>query len=388
MRAPAAPERPTPVRTNGLPGLASSGSTWSRNQPSVAAVSDVVITPRGSLGHVLLNRPQAINALTHEMVVEIAAALAAWATDDSVETVAISGAGERGLCAGGDVTAMYRSAVAEGAAAGVDAAAFWADEYALNSTVAHYPKPYVALMTGVVLGGGVGVSAHGSHRVVTETTKLGMPEVTIGFVPDVGGTRLLARAPGELGTHLALTGGTMTGADAIALGFADWCVPSVALPALLDDLERMPAADAIARHAAAVPASDLLTQRAWVDEAYAGDDPVVIVGRLENSGVAEARAAASVIRSKSPTSVAVALEALRRAARLNTLEEVLDQEYRVGLRMLAGADMREGIRAQVIDKDRTPHWRPPTLEQVDHADVLHYFEPLGERELGLATRPA
>ncbi|HOB57822.1 MAG TPA: 3-hydroxyisobutyryl-CoA hydrolase, partial [Rhodoglobus sp.] len=212
-------------------------------------MSDVVITQRGRLGHVLLNRPQAINALTHEMVVQIAAALAAWATDDSVETVAISGAGERGLCAGGDVTAMYRSAVAEGADAGVEAAAFWADEYALNSAIAHYPKPYVALMTGVVLGGGVGVSAHGSHRVVTETTKLGMPEVTIGFVPDVGGTRLLARAPGELGTHLALTGGTMTGADAIALGFADWYVPSVALPALLDDLERMPAADAIARHA-------------------------------------------------------------------------------------------------------------------------------------------
>ena len=351
-------------------------------------MSDVVITQRGRLGHVLLNRPQAINALTHEMVVEIAAALAVWATDDSVETVAISGAGERGLCAGGDVTAMYRSAVAEGADAGVEAAAFWADEYALNSTIAHYPKPYVALMTGVVLGGGVGVSAHGSHRVVTETTKLGMPEVTIGFVPDVGGTRLLARAPGELGTHLALTGGTITGADAIALGFADSYVPSVALPALLDDLERMPAADAIARHAAAVPASDLLTQRAWVDEAYAGDDPVVIVERLQNSGVAEARAAASVIRSKSPTSVAVALEALRRAARLDTLEEVLDQEYRVGLRMLAGADMREGIRAQVIDKDRTPHWRPPTLEQVDRADVLSYFEPLGERELGLATRPA
>ena len=347
-------------------------------------MSDVVIIQRGRLGRVLLNRPQAINALTHDMVVEIAAALDAWATDDTIDTVAISGAGERGLCAGGDVTAMYRSALADGA----DAARFWADEYALNSTIARYAKPYVALMTGVVLGGGVGVSAHGSHRIVTETTTLGMPEVTIGFVPDVGGTRLLARAPGELGTHLALTGGTMTGADAIALGFADWYVPSVGLPALLDDLEGMPAADAIARHAAAVPASDLLAQRAWVDEAYEGDDPVVIVSRLENSGVAEARGAASVIRSKSPTSVAVALEALRRALRLDTLEQVLDQEYRVGLRMLAGVDMREGIRAQVIDKDRTPHWSPATLEQVDRADVLRYFEPLGDRELGLATRPA
>lgn len=343
-------------------------------------MSDVLLERRGSLGHILLNRPEAINAITHDMVVAMAGALAEWAVDNSVATVAISGAGERGLCAGGDVTAMYRSARLDG----VDAASFWADEYRLNATIARYPKPYVAVMDGVVLGGGVGVSAHGSHRVVTERTKLGMPEVTIGFVPDVGGTSLLSRAPGELGTHLALTGTTVTAADAIALGLADYFVPSAALPALFADLERMPAAEAIARHESAAPESPLLPQRSWADDAYAGDDPAAILRRLENSSVAEARAAASVIRTKSPTSVCVALEALRRAARLDTLEQVLDQEYRVGLRMLEGSDIVEGIRAQVIDKDRTPRWSPATIEEVDPAAVHRHFEPLGARELRLS----
>ncbi|MFM9878106.1 MAG: enoyl-CoA hydratase/isomerase family protein [Rhodoglobus sp.] len=347
-------------------------------------VPDIVTAQRGSLGYILLNRPQALNALNHDMVQGIAATLASWATDESVTTVAIAGEGERGLCAGGDVVDMYRSALAGGA----DAATFFAHEYALNAAIARYPKPFVAFMTGVVLGGGVGISAHGSHRVVTETTKLGMPEVTIGFVPDVGSTWLLARAPGELGTHLALTGTTITGADAIALGLADWFVPSDSLPQLRADLERMPAANAIASHAVTPPASDLLRQRSWADDAYAGDDPVVILSRLEGSAAPEARAAVSVIRSKSPTSVAVALESLRRSARLGSLEQALDQEYRVALRMLEGSELREGIRAQVIDKDRTPRWNPTTLEEVDPADVQRYFEPLGMRELGLARPPA
>lgn len=330
-----------------------------------------MIERRGQLGHVLLNRPQALNAITHEMVQTVAAALADWQDDDDIATVAISGAGDRGLCAGGDVAAMYRSARGDGS----HAAAFWAAEYRLNALIARYPKPYVALMDGIVLGGGVGVSAHGSARVVTERTKLGMPEVTIGFTPDVGGSWLLSRAPGELGTHLALTGTTITGADAIALGLADHFVPSDHLRALLSDLERMPAADAVARQESDAPRSELLAQRGWIDEHYAGDDAVEIVERMERSSVAEARAAASVIKEKSPTSVAVTLEALRRAARLGTLEEVLDQEYRVGVHLLEGHDLVEGIRAQVIDKDRQPRWNPATLEQVSREDVLRHFAP-------------
>ncbi len=345
-----------------------------RIKPSLALMAsssqhDVLFSHRGSLGHIVLNRPEALNAITHEMVTAIAAQLAEWAQDDAVATVAISGAGERGLCTGGDVTKIYESARWDGTAA----QRFWTDEYALNLAIARYPKPYVALMDGLVLGGGVGVSAHGSVRVVTETTMFGMPEVTIGFVPDVGGTYLLSRAPGELGTHLALTGSTGSGADAIALGFADHYVPSAALPALLVDLESLPAAKAVARHAAPAPASPLLAERSWIDGAYAGDDVLTILDRLKNSGVDAARDAASLIRTKSPTSVCVTLEALRRARELGTLEEVLEQEFRVGVRVLKGTEIIEGIRAQVIDKDRKPRWSPPTFEQVSRRTVAEYF---------------
>ncbi len=330
---------------------------------------DVGFSRRGALGSILLDRPQAINALTHEMVRAIAAQLAEWAIDDAVSTVAISGAGERGLCAGGDVVQIYESARVGGA----EVAQFWDDEYALNLAISRYPKPYVSLMNGIVLGGGVGVSAHGSVRVVTETTRVGMPEVTIGFVPDVGSTYLLSRAPGELGTHLALTGGMATGADAIAIGLADHYLPSSALPAFLADLESMPAVDAVTRHEVAPPPSELMTQRAWIDEAYAGDDVLTIVNRLKNSDVQQARDAASEILAKSPTSVCVALEALRRARTLATLEEALDQEYRVGMHVLEGTEIVEGIRAQVIDKDRRPRWSPPTIEQVTPQVVAGYF---------------
>lgn len=346
-----------------------------RIKPSLAMMSssstdDVLFSRRGSLGHIVLNRPKALNALTHEMITAIAAQLIEWAEDDAVATVAISGAGDRGLCAGGDVTQIYQSA----RAGGEQVARFWADEYALDLAISRYPKPYVALMDGYVLGGGIGVSAHGSVRVVTETTQFGMPEVTIGFVPDVGGTFLLSRAPGEIGTHLALTGSTGSGADAIALEFADHFVPSAALAALLVDLETQPAADAVARHAVVAPASELLAQRDWIDEAYAGDDVLTILHRLKNSTVAEARAAASVILTKSPTSVCVTLEALRRARALPTLEAVLEQEFRVGVQVLKGTEIVEGIRAQVIDKDRKPRWSPPTIEQVSRQDVARYFE--------------
>jgi enoyl-CoA hydratase len=316
------------------------------------------------------------------MINEIAAALADWANDDSVATVLITGAGERGLCAGGDVVGIYRSAQG----AGDEAAAFWADEYALNATIAHYPKPYVAFMDGVVLGGGVGISAHGSVRVVTERTRLGMPEVGIGFTPDVGGTWLLSRAPGELGTHVALTGGTMTGADAIALGLADHFVSSSRLPELAAALQTEPADAAIARYAETPPPSALLSQREWIDAGYAGDDPSAIVERLAASPVEAARGAASTILTKSPTSVAVTLEALRRSRVASSLEEVLDQDYRVGLRFLEGTEIVEGIRAQVIDKDRAPRWNPPTLAGVSRADVERYFAGIGVRELGLADR--
>ena len=340
---------------------------------------EVLVERRGQLGHIVLNRPKAINALTHAMVLTIAATLVEWENDDSVSTVLITGAGERGLCAGGDIVAIYRDSQ-EG---GDNSAKFWADEYALNAHIARYSKPYVAFMDGVVLGGGVGISAHGSVRIVTERTRVGMPETGIGFVPDVGGTFLLSRAPGELGTHLALTAGAVTGADAIALGLADHFVPSEALVDLAVALRTRAAADAVVAFASAPPASALLHQRYWIDDCYASDDAAEIVARLAASPVEAARDAASAILAKSPTAVSVTLESLRRARVLGTLEEVLDQEFRVSVRFVRGTELVEGVRARVIDKDRIPHWSPPTLGEVTRPDVEAYFASLGGNELGL-----
>ncbi|NQD90189.1 enoyl-CoA hydratase/isomerase family protein, partial [Paenarthrobacter sp. CM16] len=242
--------------------------------------------------------------------------------------------------------------------------------------------PYVAFMDGLVLGGGVGISAHGSVRIVTERTRTGMPETTIGFVPDVGGTLLLSRSPGETGTHAALTGAHLSGADALFMGLADHFVPSESLPALAEALESSTPDAAVERFAQAAPDSALAAQREWIDAAYVHDDAEEIVRSLRSLGD-QAIAAADTIEAKSPTSVKVALESLRRVRGL-PLEEALDQEYRVGLRCLAGPDFREGIRAQVVDKDRNPQWKPPTLADVHASDVEGYFAPLGERELGLS----
>jgi len=340
---------------------------------------DVLFERRGHLGVVTLNRPKAVNALNDGMVKAMLRQLTEWADDDAVATVLVRGAGDRGLCAGGDIVAIYKDMLHGGAAT----AEFWADEYRLNALISHYPKPYVAFMDGLVLGGGVGISAHGSVRVVTERTRTGMPETTIGFVPDVGGTFLLSRSPGEAGTHAALTGAHLSGADALFLGLGDHFVPSSELPALAKALESSTAEAAVERFAQASPESALAAQREWIDAAYAHEDAEEIVRSLRALGD-EAAAAADTIEAKSPTSVKVALESLRRVRGLS-LEEALDQEFRVGLRCLAGPDFREGIRAQVVDKDRNPQWKPPTLAEVRESDVEGYFAPLGDRELGLSA---
>ncbi len=355
---------------------------------AVETPDEVQVLRTGALGRLTLNRPRAINALNHSMVRTLAAALDEWRDDDAVRTVLLSGAGDRGLCAGGDIVAIYR-AVLDGRD---EAVRFWADEYRLDAAIARYPKPYVALMDGLVLGGGIGLSAHGGIRVVTERTRVGMPEVSIGFFPDVGGTYLLARAPGELGTHLGLTGGTASGADAIAIGLADHFVPSDRLVELAAALETRDVDEVLAEFAVAPPASELLAQRSWIDELYAGADAETIVERLAASTESAAQEAAATIRGKSPTSVALTLAALRRAAALPSLEAALDQDFRVATRISRGAEVIEGIRAQVIDKDRAPRWSPASLAEVEGAAIEQYFAPLsdapGAAELGLATAQA
>ncbi|MFD6966817.1 enoyl-CoA hydratase/isomerase family protein [Streptomyces sp. NPDC059979] len=329
---------------------------------------------------VTLNRPRALNALTHPMVRRIDDTLGAWEEDPAVGQVLIRGAGERGLCAGGDIRAIHDDAKA-GNTASED---FWRDEYRLNARIARYPKPYVALMDGIVMGGGVGVSAHGSVRIVTERSRVAMPETGIGFVPDVGGTWLLGRAPGRLGTHLALTGAAVGAADALLCGLADHFVPADRLPELTAALAAAPAHEVLPRYAAAPDSGELADRRPWIDHCYAADTVEEIVERLLGVGDPAAKEAAETILAKSPTALKVTLAAVRRAAALDTLERVLAQEFRVSCNVLASPDLVEGIRAQVVDKDRTPRWSPPTLAEVSGADVERFFAPLGEdRELRL-----
>ncbi|TDW31291.1 enoyl-CoA hydratase/isomerase family protein [Cryobacterium psychrophilum] len=349
----------------------------------VTPESEVLCTRDGRVGHLSLNRPRAINALTHTMVNLLQSALDEWADDDSVQTILLTGSGERGLCAGGDIVSLYQDALSGD---GREAARFWADEYRLNAAINSYPKPYVALMDGVVLGGGVGVSAHASHRIVTERSKIGMPETAIGFVPDVGGTWLLSHTPGELGTYLALTAGMVGAGDAIALGLADTFVPSSRIPELIALLATTTADEAIAAVCALAPEAPLLAERDWIDAAFAGDSMAQILDRLKNSPLGAARDTFERIASKSPTALAATLDSLRRVVHLDSLEAALRQEYRVTLRAFLTPDFAEGVRAQVIDKDRTPHWIPATLDEVDPAAVTAFFEPLDDAELDLPDR--
>jgi enoyl-CoA hydratase len=341
---------------------------------------DVLIERDGQAGRIVLNRPKALNSLTHGMLLAIRETLDAWSADPSVATVVLTGAGERGLCAGADIRAMHDDAKAGGAGFRV----FFRDEYQLNHLISRYPKPFVAVMDGITMGGGVGLSAHASVRVVTERSVVAMPETRIGLVPDVGGSRLLARAPGELGTHLALTAASMTAGDALLCGFADQFVPADALPAFTAALAEQSPAEALAAHTGDAPASDLAEQREWIDACYAADSVEEIVDRLLSSGVPEAKEAAEQIAAKSPTALKVTLAALRRARTHGTLAESLDQEYRISCAALDHHDLVEGIRAQVVDKDRNPRWSPATLAGVGEAEVARFFTTPISGELGLS----
>ncbi|MFE7749549.1 enoyl-CoA hydratase/isomerase family protein [Streptomyces sp. NPDC057428] len=345
----------------------------------------VLLHTEGRVLHITLNRPRALNALTHTMVRHIDEALVGAAGDEAVTAVVVTGSGDRGLCAGGDIRSIYEDARA-GRRASVD---FWRDEYRLNARIARFPKPYVALMDGIVMGGGVGVSAHGDVRVVTERSRVAMPETGIGFVPDVGGTYLLARAPGELGTHLALTGHAVGAADAVLCGLADHFVPSHSLSGLMEALSRCTSSaevtDAVQRYAAEAPEGELASQREWIDDCYSAGTVEEIIDQLTDSGLPAAKEAAATLHTVSPTALKVTLAAVRRVKHLNSLEAALDQEFRVSCRAFAGSDLVEGVRARIVDKDRDPRWSPAALGDIAEDDVAGYFESLGDEELGLSA---
>jgi enoyl-CoA hydratase len=337
----------------------------------VSEAAPVLVERAGALGHITLNRPAAINALTLEMTRSIAAALDRFEHDPDVRHVLLDGAGERGLCAGGDIIALHAAMRAGDRSF---PRTFWQEEYRLNARIHGYPKPIVAIMDGLVMGGGVGLSAHTSHRLATERLGFAMPEVGIGFAPDVGGPFLLSRAPGELGTHLALTGERIGCEDALLCGLADRAVAVASLEQLVERLRthEVDAAISATPIPPETPASVLAPARAWIDSAYDADTVEEILERLRARPEADARRAADVISAKSPTSLKVTLRALRQARRLPTLEACLDRELRTSCAFLDEPDFMEGIRAAVIDRDRNPRWSPDRLEDVSPEAVDRY----------------
>jgi enoyl-CoA hydratase len=331
------------------------------------------------VGRLTLQRPQALNALSYEMIRSIAAVFESWRHDPEVSMVVLDGAGERGFCAGGDVRELYGYTTGGHAA---EALRFFRDEYRLNATIARYPKPVVAIMDGITMGGGIGLAGHASIRVVTERSRVAMPETRIGFTPDVGGTWLLGRAPGELGVHLALNSRTMDAADAMHAGFADAYVPSDRIPHLLQALEERadPGTpwEIVMLFDETPGPSALAASRPWVDACYSAPTVADIIERLrafaegrtdaaERAGAAAAAYAAGAadeLETLSPTALTITLEAVRRARALPRLEDALEQEFRAVSWFIGEHDLHEGIRAQVIDKDRNPKWDPPTLDGV------------------------
>lgn len=335
--------------------------------------AEVLVWSDGPLGRLRLNRPRAINALTPDMITTVSSALTQFSADPAITAIAIDGAGERGLCSGADVRAI-RAMILDGGAEA--AGAFWRSEYAMNSQIASLAKPYAAFMDGVVMGGGVGISTYGSIRVTTPRTRLAMPETGIGLFPDVGTMFTLSRAPGEIGTHMALTGAPVSGADAVVAGFADAVIEPGRWQDVLTALGQTPA-DAAAIDVArdrqrALAAADADTSPAsplaeadWISECYAGNDAAAILDRLRFHGDADARAAGELIASRSPLSVAVTLAALRSAADLPDLDAVLEQDLRIAQRFTEDSDFLEGVRALLVDKDNSPAWQHGHVSEVD-----------------------
>ena len=345
---------------------------------------DLIARREGAVGVIRLNRPKAINAVTLEMFRDVDRALDAFEADPAVAVILLEGAGERGLCAGGDIRALWESSKVKGDLGKI----LWREEYILNARIKKFPKPYVSFMDGIVMGGGVGLSAHSSHRVATDKTKLAMPEVGLGFFPDVGGTWLLSHSPGEIGTYFGLTGQTMNGPDAIHAGFADAVVPSGKLADLREALTKVrpgiTSAEVkalIAGFATGETAGPVAAMQDKIDVWFAYDRMEDIIAALRRDGSELARSTLKTLNEKSPRGMVVTLKLLRLARTSRSLEECLVREYRAALEVFASDDFREGVRAAVIDKDRSPKWSPPRIEDVTPEMVVPYFAEIGADEL-------
>lgn len=338
----------------------------------------LVARREGRAGTILMNRPKALNALDLGMIREFADAVAAWKDDATVSLVVVEGAGGRAFCAGGDVRKVRQDAI-DGDAAGVRA--FFEEEYGVNEGIALFPKPWISLIDGVCMGGGIGISIHNGPRVVTENALMAMPETAIALFPDVGTSHVLPRLPGAVGTWLALTGARLRGADCVHAGLATHCVPQERLPALREALVATGDALEVERFAVTPPPASFAAHRDAIDRCFARPTVLDITAALEAEvsaeGAAEganwAREQAAILRRMSPTSLCVSLELLQRGARM-TLREALDEELHLTTGViLHHPDFREGVRSVLVDKDGSPSWTPATLEEVDRAEILKLF---------------
>lgn len=333
----------------------------------------VLISVEGALGRVHLNRPEVLNSLDLNMVRLIETGLDRLESDPAVRVIALTGAGDRALCAGGDIKMLW----SKGRSDPEQAMGFWAEEYRLNARIHRLETPWVAVMDGICMGGGVGLSVHGRHRIVTERTKFAMPETGIGYFPDVGGTYALSRAPHGLGLWLGLTGTTVGAADVIAAGLADAMILSERIPALLADLAAGQTPEqAMATHAADPGTSRLRDNAAMIDACFAAGEVRDILDALATDGAAFATETLDLLSKKSPTSLVLTLHLLRQGAASPDLETCLDREFAGDALILKGHDFYEGVRAAVIDKDRNPQWSPARLDDVDQAALIANLQPL------------
>jgi enoyl-CoA hydratase len=347
---------------------------------------EILLERRGGLAMVTLNRPKALNTLTLGMYRALDPGLVAWGGDPSVHAVLIRGAGERAFCAGGDVRAIYETG--RGKTEGLTAD-FFREEYCLIERVYRFPRPYVALLTGITMGGGAGISVHGSHRIATQRFLFAMPETAIGLFPDIGATTFLNRCPGRIGRYLGLTGARIKAADALYCGLVTHYVPDERLAAFVDALARLAWRDGDERRQVdelladfAEPAgpSPLAELRPAIDRCFAHDTVEAIIAALEAESADWARAALASLAAASPTSLKITLRQLQLGACFD-VPQALQLEYRMTQHVMQRHDFFEGVRALLVDKDQSPKWRPASLAAVSEDDVAFYFQPLGEREL-------